>query len=182
MNIFLKIKKRFFNKKYKKSEITIMENSIMDNATSIGKYTYIGYYCLITKAKIGRYVSIASNVSIGGGEHDIKRVSTNSIFYESAKKILLEKDCVIGNDVWVGVGSIIRRGVSIGNGAVIGANSFVNSDIPPYAIAVGSPAKIIKYRFTPDQIKIIEDSRWWEKDLDEARKIISRLELQFGIQ
>lgn len=69
---------------------------------------------------------------------------------------------IIGNDVWIGVGSIIRRGVTIGNGAVIGANSFVNKDVPPYAFAVGSPARVIKYRFKKEMIEKIEESCWWQ--------------------
>ena len=74
------------------------------------------------------YVSIANNVTIGAGEHDLNKISTSSLFYDNAYDVLTEKDCIIGNDVWIGVDSIIRRGVTIGNGAIIGANSFVNQD------------------------------------------------------
>lgn len=97
-------------------------------------------------------------------EHDLDGISTNSIFYKNAYEKLTEKDCIIGNDVWIGVDVIIRRWIHIGNGAVIGANSFVNTDIPPYAIAVWSPAKIIRYRFPDEKIAIIEATKWWEND------------------
>ncbi|MEY0719389.1 CatB-related O-acetyltransferase [Providencia alcalifaciens] len=71
----------------------------------------------------------------------------------------------IGNDVWIGVNSIILDGVKIGNGAIIAAGSVVTKDIPDYAIVGGIPAKIIKYRYPPNEIKILNEISWW--DLDE---------------
>lgn len=109
------------------------------------------------------------------GEHDLKGLSTSSLFYENSYEKLTENPCVIGHDVWIGVDSIIRRGVKIGNGAIIGANSFVNEDIPSFAIAVGNPAKVIKYRFDQTQISKIEKSLWWTKPLPEAKKTLSEL-------
>lgn len=158
------------------NDVAVMANSHIDSASKIENYTYIGYNCFITKTDIGRYCSIANNVSIGMGEHPLDRISTNSIFYENAKEELTKKECVIKNDVWIGVDSIIRRGVKIGNGAVIGANSFVNSDVPDYAIVAGSPAKIIRFRFNMEQQEIINKSRWWEQDKEEAKKIVKELE------
>jgi len=76
------------------------------------------------------------------------------------------KECVIGNDVWIGCNSTILRGVTIGNGAVIGANSLVNKDVPPYAIVVGSPAKIIKYRFDEEIIQALLKIKWWDYPLE----------------
>ena len=84
---------------------------------------------------------------------------------------------VIGNDVWIGAGCIIKQGVKIGDGAVIGANSFVNKDVEPFAIVVGSPAIIIKYRFSKDiQDKIVE-SGYWNVDPKQAQKILDNLNL-----
>lgn len=143
--------------------------------SSIGKYVYIGHNTSITKATIGNYCSIASNVSIWMGEHELDKISTNSIFYEAQYAELTKKDCIIGNDVWIGVDAIIRRWITIGNGAVIGANSFVNVDIPPYAIVAGSPAKIIRYRFNEDEIKMIETSYWWKHDRNKAKNIIDTI-------
>lgn len=85
------------------------------------------------------------------------------------------KKTVIGHDVWIAASAIIKQGVKIGNGAVIGANSFVNKDVPPYAIVVGSPAKILKYRFNQKQIEIIEESKYWEFSPNEARQILARV-------
>ena len=74
------------------------------------------------------------------------RVSTNTIFYEDAYDDLTKKECIIENDVWIGTDAIILRGVHIGNGAVIGANSVVTKDVPDFAIVAGVPAKIIKQK------------------------------------
>jgi len=159
------------------THINVMQGTSIDENCRIDSFTYIGYYCFITKAEIGRYCSIANHVSIGGGEHKLGRISTSSRFYEDPYKELTEKKCIIGNDVWIGTQSIIRRGVVIGNGAVIGANSFVTKEVPDFAVAVGSPAKIIKYRFPPEQIEMINASNWWDLELEEAKKIIKGLQM-----
>lgn len=161
---------------FKKRHIDVMRNTLISDDTTIGDYTYVGYNCCITKAHIGRYCSIANNVSIGNGEHVPKRVSTSSLFYDKPYDILTDKDCKIGNDVWIGVDSIIRRGVTIGDGAIIGANSFVNASIPDFAIAVGSPARVIGFRFDSPLISVIKESNWWNYPLDSAKGIIAKLE------
>ena len=89
---------------------------------------------------------------------------------------LTHGDVTIGNDVWIGTDSIIRRGITVGDGAVIGANSFVNSDVPPYAIVAGIPAKIIKYRFSEKVIRKLLDSKWFLLDLDDAKELVRKLE------
>ena len=70
----------------------------------------------------------------------------------------------IGNDVWIGTGAILLDGVTIGNGAIVAAGAVVNKDVPPYAVVGGVPAKIIKYRFSEEIVKKLEESRWWEKE------------------
>jgi len=156
--------------------ITILKRAYVSDDCSIGSYSFIGFNSLISKSNIGRFCSIASNVNIGHGEHPLHHISTSGFFVDDSYEILTEKECTIENDVWIGVGSTIKRGVTIGTGAVVGANSFVNKDVPPYAIVVGSPAKIIRYRFEEKKIKKILDSRWWEMELEDARKLISSLE------
>jgi len=156
----------------------IQKDTEIDANSKIGKYTYIGKYCYLTKVTIGNYCSIANNISIGQGEHDISNISTSSFFYDDAYEQLTQKECRIGNDVWIGVDSIILRGVSIGNGAVVGANSVVTKDVPPFSIVVGSPARVIKYRFNKDKIINIENSEWWNHDIEEATKVINKLELE----
>lgn len=68
----------------------------------------------------------------------------------------------IGNDVWIGAGSIIRKGITIGDGAVVGAGSVVSKDVPPYGIVAGNPARLIKYRFDEATIAEFLDLKWWD--------------------
>lgn len=176
----LEIKKNTSSTDVKKSPFTnveIMPSSLLSGENKIGEYTYVGFNCIITQSTIGRYCSIANNVSIGIGEHKINRVSTNSIFYKDPFKTLTEKECIIGNDVWIGSNVIIRRGVTVGNGSIIGSNSFVNKDVKPFEIVAGSPAKHIKMRFPEEQINLINNSDWWDEDLAEAKEKIKKLEL-----
>lgn len=156
--------------------VEIQQGSNISEDTQIGEFSYVGFNCTITKSNIGRYCSFANNVSIGIGEHRLDRISTSSIFYENPYEVLTEKNCTIGNDVWIGTNSVIRRGVTIGDGAVIGANSFVNKDVPDFAICAGSPARVIKYRFDEKAIEAVKDSKWWELDIAEAKRMIENLE------
>ncbi|WP_304622677.1 CatB-related O-acetyltransferase [Pedobacter sp. MC2016-14] len=135
--------------------------------------SYIGDYTVVINAIIGRFCSISWGVTIGPEEHDYTRLTNHSFLY-SLKSFQLtpykhyspfEKECVIGNDVWIGCNSTILRGVTIGDGAVIGANSLVNKDVPPYAIVAGTPAKVIKYRFNDAVIAALLDLKWWDLPL-----------------
>lgn len=140
-------------------------NSIFDQSLcSVGRYTYGIIKILssnnISKVRIGSFCSIGSNVVfIINNEHDFNNFST----YPFITKILTGEaessskgDIIIGDDVWFGSNSTILSGVCIGRGAVIGAGAVVANDIPPYAVVGGVPARIIKYRFTPDIIKKME--------------------------
>src|SRR6185369_4680479 len=95
---------------------------LISHDTVVGDWTFIGAGTAITKSVIGRYCSIATNCSIGMGEHLIDTVSTSVHFYpkDRARDILVQKDLSIGNDVWIAVDTIVRRGVKIGDGAIIG--------------------------------------------------------------
>lgn len=159
----------------------IMKRSFVSKDSQIGAYTYIGFNTFVSNSKIGRYSSIANNVSIGNGEHLIYNLSTSSLFYDDPYRILTAGECEIGNDVWIGVGCTVRRGVKVGNGAVLGANSFVNKDVPPYAVVGGVPAKIIKFRFTPEQIEVLEKSKWWDLDFDQAKLMLVQLKKELAI-
>lgn len=159
----------------------IIGKSHIDNA-SIGRYTYIGNGCTILSTQIGRYCSLGSNIRIVNGEHPTHSfVSTHPIFYsnrlnfgtkfipecrfkehkyadESSKKFV-----VIENDVWIADNSLIIEGVRIGHGAIVAAGSVVTHDVPPYAIVGGVPARVIKYRFTEDEIAYLLEMKWWDK-------------------
>jgi len=158
-------------------KIKVGKGSEVDSESIIGDYTCLMEYVQVTKAKIGRYCSIADFVTIGAGEHDLEEISTSGYLATNSSTYndLTKMPCEIGDDVWIGVSSIIRRGVKIGVGAVVGANSFVNKDVPPFAVVAGSPAKIIKYRFNEETRQKILESKYWEKEPEEARKIISKL-------
>ena len=152
----------------------IMHDAVLDEECKIGHHTYIGHRTSITRTSIGNYNSIASDVKIGHGDHDLNSFSTNSLFFN--KTFLTKRTCTIKNDVWIGTQAVISRGVIIGNGAVIGANSFVNKNIPDYAIAVGSPAKIIRFRFEKEVCNKLIDSKWWEnEDVHEVNEFFKTL-------
>jgi acetyltransferase-like isoleucine patch superfamily enzyme len=146
--------------------------SLMDDLS------YIGDYTVVINSVIKKFASISWGVTIGPEEHDYNLVTNHSFLY-SLKSFELtpykhyspfEKECVVGNDVWIGCNSTILRGVTIGDGAVIGANSLVTKNIPPYAIAVGSPAKIIKYRFDKNIIEMLLELEWWNLPISVIRE------------
>lgn len=138
----------------------------------IGDHTYTGQSTVIMHSEIGRFCSISWGVTIGAGEHDYNKITTHDFLYNPLSTIKpneydelydrYAQPLEIGNDVWIGANVTIKRGVKIANGAVIGANSVVTKDIPAYAIAVGCPAKVIKFRFTEKQIDEIESIKWWD--------------------
>ncbi len=138
----------------------------------IGDYSHIGPYCNLNCVIVGNYCSIAPGVYIGGEEHAFWNVSTSDRLTDEG---ITEEKTIIGHDVWIGAQCYIRQGVKIGNGVVIGSNSFVNKDIPDYAIAAGSPAKIIRYRFDENIISEIKKTHYWELKPQEARLKISMI-------
>ncbi len=144
--------------------------------SKIGNFTYISQNSKISFAKIGNFCSIGPNFLCGWGIHPSKSVSTHPMFYSTRKqngitlsktdKIEERKPIEIGHDVFIGANVLILDGVKIGTGAIIGAGAVVVKDIPDYAIAVGVPAKIIKYRFDEETIRKLLDSQWFlETDL-----------------
>ena len=163
----------------KGTNIHISRGSHVDATSEIGANSYIGQNNFITRSKIGRYTSIANNVSIGQGEHNTSRISTSSIFYQSPWNELTTENCVIGNDVWIGVDAIVLRGVEVGTGSVIGANAVVTKNVPDFAVVAGVPARILRYRFPELQQEAILNSKWWDFEPTEAAEIIARLEKEF---
>ena len=115
---------------------------------------------------IGRYCSIGSGVTIGTGHHDMSLLSTSSWFESGvAPTVARAEEGVlvrIKHDVWIGDGAIIMSGVTVGTGAVVGAGAVVTKDVPDYAVVVGVPAKVLKFRFEPDVIERLLRLKWWE--------------------
>lgn len=152
----------------------------------IGKGTYSipGAFNVVdwrqgTTLRIGRYCSIAHSVKIFlGGEHRTDWVTTYPFphLWQEASRITghpsSRGDVVIGNDVWLGYNATILSGVTIGDGAVIGANATVASDIPPYAIAAGNPARVIKKRFDEQTISRLEKLSWWHWPDDKIARML----------
>lgn len=151
------------------------------HCVTVGRYSYIARNCTASNTDIGRFCSIGPNFCCGLGIHPTDGVSTSPMFYSTAKQngaTLCKYDKVeegrktrIGNDVFIGANVTVLDGVMIADGAVIGAGAVVVDDIPPYAIAVGVPAKVVKYRFTPEQIVALLERKWWEGSDEELQKV-----------
>jgi acetyltransferase-like isoleucine patch superfamily enzyme len=147
----------------------------------IGPYTYIAINSAINNSTIGKFCSIGPNLICGWGIHPTNGISTAPMFYSTLKqngitfsdvdKTQELKTITIGNDVFIGANVTILDGVAIGDGAVIGAGAVVSKDIPPYAIAVGCPIKVVKYRFEQDQIDKLLKIKWWEFDEDKLKDV-----------
>lgn len=151
--------------------------------SKIGAYSYIGNDTDVEYADIGKFCSIADHCRIGMGSHNLNLLSTSPIFTEAingTKSQWLDHDvnaaedkmAVLGNDVWVGSHVLINGGITVGHGAVIGAGAVVVKDVPPYAIVGGVPAKIIRYRFSPEVIERLLQLEWWSLDTDTLKQNI----------
>lgn len=149
----------------------------------IGSYSYVANNSQVICATIGRYCSIADNVIIGPGNHTLSNISTSPIFTESRNALGIQwsddtkvepfRPVSIGNDVWIGSRAIIMGGITIGNGAVVGAGAIVTKDVPSYAIVGGVPAKVIRYRFSQDVIERLEEIKWWNMAEDKLKSCLS---------
>lgn len=144
---------------------------------SVEEYTYGGCFSKEFnqggQVSVGRFCSIAKNVRYFGANHPMDSVSTSAYFYNKQfsgfEVVDVNRSSLeIGNDVWIGNGVIITCGCKIiGTGAVIGAGSVVTHNVPEYAVVVGNPAKILKYRNTSEINKMLIESKWWEKEIEE---------------
>ena len=147
----------------------------------IGSFSSLGTFSSAFDCNIGKFCSIARDVYIGGASHPLDHVSSSGFFYinpsKKIKAICLSdynwhsKKTTIGNDVWIGVKAIIKAGVSIGDGAVIGAGSVVTKDVPAYEIWGGNPAKLIRKRFDDETIKKLLEIKWWDFSATDLKRL-----------
>jgi acetyltransferase-like isoleucine patch superfamily enzyme len=147
----------------------------------LGAYSYINGPGRFSDVSIGRYCSLAIGISCGYPEHPTDWLSTTSLLYSGAKWAFAAgrwplqehtpvRPTTIGNDVWIGVHAFIRSGVSVGDGAVIGAHAVVTKDVEPYAVVAGNPARQIRKRFSEDTIVALQAVKWWEFSLHDLRE------------
>ena len=134
---------------------------------------------------IGKFCQIATGVEfvMNGANHQMNAVTTFPFYTlegwdmdaPSPEDMPLKGDTVIGNDVWIGQNAVILPGVHIGDGAIIGANSVVASDVGPYTVVVGNPARVLRKRFDDELIGLLLAFRWWDKSVDEVNALIPLL-------
>lgn len=145
-------------------------------SAKIGRRSYVAAKSFIHNTVIGNFCSIGPEIRTGLGKHPSRDfVSTHPAFYSKKNAGCLdsfvEKDLYeetektyIGNDVWIGARVTVLDGIRIGNGAIVGAGAVVHRDVPDYAIVGGVPAKLIRYRFGPEDIDFLLKLAWWDKD------------------
>jgi phosphonate metabolism protein (transferase hexapeptide repeat family) len=146
--------------------------------SDMGDYSYVVNDSSIIYSDIGKFCSIAAHTRINPGNHPLERVALHHFTYRSRSYELGPDDdreffewrrshkVVIGNDVWIGHGAVVLPGVRIGNGAAIGAAAVVSKDVPDFAVAVGVPAKVLRYRFSEDLQERLLKLSWWNWDRD----------------
>lgn len=148
---------------------------------SMGDMSYVGERSRLIRVNIGKYTAIGPEVLAGLGRHPSREfVSTHPAFYSPVRRTgrsFVDEamfseftPITIGNDVWIGARTILLDGVTIGTGAIVGAGAVVTRDIPPYAVAVGVPAKVVRMRFDEEQVVKLLASAWWDSDIDELER------------
>ena len=160
---------------------------------SVGDFTYIAdstfekhvthhYPANGDKLIIGKFCQIAAGVEfvMNGANHQMNAVSTFPFYTlegwnmaaPKMEDLPIKGDTIIGNDVWIGQNAIILPGVHIGDGAIIGASSVVGSNVPPYTIVIGNPAKELRKRFDEELIALLLQWKWWDKPIEEIDALI----------
>lgn len=180
--------------------LCFLKNIVANPNIIVGDYTYyddfedvrnfeknVRYHFDFTgdKLHIGKFCAIASGVEflLNGGNHLVDAISSYpfAIFgkgWEGAmegREYPHKGDITVGNDVWLGYRSVILAGVTIGDGAIVGAYSVVTKDVPPYAIVAGNPARVIRRRFSDEEIERLLELRWWDWPIDKISRHMHQL-------
>ena len=176
--------------------VTYVKPTVKNPRIIVGEFTYFAgtdfesrvthhYDFIGDRLIIGKFCQIASGVEfvMNGANHQMNAATTFPFYtlegWEMAPPPLsdlpLKGDTVIGNDVWIGQNATILPGVHIGDGAIIGLNSVVSRDVPPYTVAAGNPAREIRKRFDDEMIALLLALRWWDKPIAEINALIPLL-------
>jgi virginiamycin A acetyltransferase len=176
--------------------VTYIKPTIKNKNIIVGDFTYFSdidfekhvthfYDFYNDKLIIGKFCQIASGVEfiMNGANHQMNCVSTFPFYLferwtenvPSLDKMPLKGDTVIGNDVWIGQNVTILPGVKVGDGAIIGAKSVVGSDVGPYSIAIGNPAKVMRKRFDDELIELMLKLKWWDFPVEKINELIPLL-------
>lgn len=137
------------------------------------------------KLIIGKFCQIASGVTfvMNGANHQMNAASTYPFYIMNGWEqelptiadLPIKGDTVVGNDVWIGQNATILPGVHIGDGAIIGLGSVVGSDVEPYTVVAGNPARTIRKRFDDELTALLLKLEWWNKEVDEIQRLIPLL-------
>lgn len=158
-----------------------------DPRISIGRFTYGGagfkLWSAGERVLVGAFCSFAEGVLIfGGGEHRVDWVTTHPLRIAFNSPGAGEDGhphskgtTKIGNDVWMGHGALILSGVTVGDGACVGAGAVVSKDVPPYSIVAGNPAKVVRLRFSERQIEQLLQIAWWNWPIEKIQRFESLL-------
>ena len=159
----------------------------------VGDFTYIAdsefeshvtnyYPWSRDKLIIGKFCQIAAGVEfvMNDANHQMNTVTTFPFYTlegwemnaPDPSEMPFKGDTVIGNDVWIGQNAVILPGVHIGDGAIIGANSVVGSNVAPYTIVIGNPARVLRKRFDEELTDLLLRFKWWDKSIDEIDRLI----------
>ncbi len=155
--------------------VTLYGTATVKKDCKIGAYTFINSNTTVYPGTIiGRYCSIGKNCEVAAFDHPLDWLSTSPFQYNMKLhfpehegechqiKPIRPEVTTIGNDVWISASCIIKRGITIGDGAIIAGGAVAIYDVPPYAIIGGVPGKILKYRFDEKTIKKLMALKWWE--------------------
>lgn len=151
------------------------------HGVDVGAYTHGGCFtphAFGRNTTIGRYTSIARSAFAATLDHPTNFKGMHGFFFNPNLGYTdLEREYSqlhIGNDVWLGHNSVISTNVKeIGDGAVIGAGAVVFKDVPPYAVVVGNPGRVVRYRFSPETIAQLLEERWWDSGLEGLRSSVA---------
>lgn len=149
--------------------------SFLENVT-LGDYSYGGQFCFFQNVTIGAFANIAASVRIGPTAHPAERATQHHFTYRRRLYGFGQTDdeqffawraaqrAQIGHDTWIGHGAVIMPKVTVGTGSIVGSGAVVTRDVPPYTVAVGVPAKVIKRRFDDAIAEALQEIAWWQWD------------------